>query len=97
MSRFGEKTLKDQSQAMADDEDFSKLSLEAKLQHKSWKARQSGYSDLQDTFKKLDLLDTDAWASYHEHLRTSISDSNQISQETAVSALFQFATVNVND
>jgi hypothetical protein len=75
------------------EDDFSSLSLESKLSHKSWKARQSAYSDLLDKFKVLDLQDTDAWASYHEYLRAAIADQNQISQEFAVAALFQFVNV----
>ncbi|KAI8910955.1 armadillo-type protein [Gorgonomyces haynaldii] len=72
------------------EEDFDQLSLQDRLEHKVWKARQSGYQELLKQFKSFDLEDKQSFEQYHDYLKNMVTDSNQIAQESGVACLLQF-------
>ena len=73
-----------------DDIDFTKLSLDERLHHKSWKGRLSGYKDLIKIFNKaIDENDPELrkyWNNPSE-FDAFILDANVVAQEQAVLAL----------
>lgn len=76
---------------MAEEEDFSKLSLEDKLQHKSWKARQLGYKELGTECCKWDP-DTQSheFRKYSSNIISMAKDCNAPAQETGLECVIKF-------
>ncbi|XP_021953812.1 protein mini spindles isoform X2 [Folsomia candida] len=65
-----------------EEQDFSKLSLEERCQHKNWKARVSAYDELTKTFQRID--DDKEWGKYGGWVRKFPTDSNAAAQEKAL-------------
>ncbi|AAS51096.1 ACL132Cp [Eremothecium gossypii ATCC 10895] len=76
---------------MTEDEDFTKLGLKQRLGHKSWKARQHGYQELERMFERSSVLEVagevSTWWEAPEHFGRFITDSNVVAQESAVGAM----------
>ncbi|KAK4053177.1 hypothetical protein OIV83_001912 [Microbotryomycetes sp. JL201] len=69
------------------DEDFVSLPVEQRLQHKSWKARLSAYTELCSVFSKTaDEHDAAFQQFTGQDVREWLRDSNAVSQEKAVDA-----------
>ncbi|KAL2913583.1 hypothetical protein HK105_206885 [Polyrhizophydium stewartii] len=75
------------------EEDFSKLALDDRLVHKSWKARQSAYDELAREFRIADPKDTAYFQRFQDNIKGMLSDSNQIALESGVAAVLEFVTV----
>lgn len=72
---------------MADEEDYSKLPLEERLVHKVWKVRQGAYTETISAFEKSRSENDPCFTPYRrssELLKTFISDSNVVAQESAI-------------
>lgn len=69
------------------DEDYSKIPIEERLSHKAWKARVDGYKTLiqefEDSRGETDLC-FDLLSSSPDLLRSMVTDSNVIAQESGV-------------
>ncbi|KAJ9059677.1 hypothetical protein DSO57_1038959 [Entomophthora muscae] len=76
---------------MAEEEDFSKLSIDDKLQHKSWKARVEGYEGLAKDLKKLDP-DSKAgeFRKYGAMMLQIAKDTNLPAQEAGMGCILSF-------
>ncbi|KAI0221669.1 hypothetical protein L0F63_000494 [Massospora cicadina] len=76
---------------MAEEEDFSKLSIDDKIQHKSWKARVEGYTELA---KELGKLDPDGqmgeFRKYGAHMVRIAKDSNLPAQEAGMACIMSY-------
>ena len=72
-----------------DEEDFSTLSIDDRIEHKNWKARQSGYTDLA---KKLRTLEEDdpAYIKYSYNIHKYVIDSNAAAQEKGLDVVTAF-------
>ncbi|CAG7828433.1 unnamed protein product [Allacma fusca] len=76
---------------MAEDEqDFSKLPLEERCTHKSWKARVAGYEELIKLFKRIDDEKSPEWSKYASIVRKLPMDSNAAALEKGLEAAFLF-------
>ncbi|AET38201.1 Stu2p Ecym_2478 [Eremothecium cymbalariae DBVPG len=76
---------------MAEEEDFTKLGLRQRLAHKSWKARQHGYQELEGMFSRCSLMNIPGEVSIYwqdaDLFSRFIVDSNVVAQESAMAAL----------
>ncbi|XP_074596153.1 msps cytoskeleton-associated protein 5 [Brevipalpus obovatus] len=72
-----------------DDEDFSKLSLNDRLEHKNWKARVSAYEDL---VKFFDIQDDKSgeFSKYMPYVKKIPIDSNVTAQEKGLAVVLSF-------
>lgn len=72
-----------------EEEDFSKLPLDERLSHKSWKARLNGYQQLQKQFQNAFPLPNEYVKYWSDpgHFHKYILDSNVVAQENALFAL----------
>lgn len=75
---------------MAQEEDFSKLSIEDKVNHKAWKARVMGYEEAIKHFKKQDDENSPEYNVYAGLLKKFVIDSNAAAQEKGVEATLAF-------
>ncbi|KAI8812683.1 armadillo-type protein [Cladochytrium replicatum] len=76
---------------MADaDEDFSGLPLPEKLVHKSWKARQQGYTELAKIFRTLDPTAEAEYKKWLEYIKKMLTDSHLAAQESGVAAVVDY-------
>ncbi|KAJ2850441.1 hypothetical protein IWW36_001879 [Coemansia brasiliensis] len=76
---------------MADEEDYSSLPLEQRLEHKIWKVRMKAYTDLAKEFKQLDPeREASKFAGYENLLAKMVLDSNMAAQESGVQAVIAF-------
>lgn len=73
---------------MAED-DFSQLSLDDRISHKSWKARLSAYKDLENIFKNDESTPT-----VLEHLKKACGDPHAAAQETGLNAVLCYISLN---
>ena len=75
------------------EEDFSALSIEARIAHKNWKARVSGYEALSKAFQ-LTVSESDpAFKPYinaPDTLKKIVADSNVAAQEKGVECVVNF-------
>ncbi|EJD44042.1 ARM repeat-containing protein [Auricularia subglabra TFB-10046 SS5] len=82
------------------EEDFNALPIEARLAHKNWKARVSGYETLSKAFQRSASEDDPAFRPYvnsGDVLKKIVLDANAVAQEKgldAVVALVKFAGEN---
>ncbi|TPX36658.1 hypothetical protein SmJEL517_g01345 [Synchytrium microbalum] len=74
----------------APEEDFSGLSLIEKLNHKSWRARNEGYVELDKLLKTLDLDAESDYRKYTDVVKRIPVDSNLIAQECGLTTLWTF-------
>lgn len=82
-----------------EEEDFSKLPLDEKLVHKSWKARMNGYQQLQKQFQSPFPLPNE-YAKYWSHpnlFHKYILDPNVVAQENALFALHSMFLKQIPD
>ncbi|KAI5480254.1 microtubule associated protein [Pseudohyphozyma bogoriensis] len=72
----------------AEEEDFTKLAIEDRLAHKSWKARLSAYDSLISLFRSTVSEDDPAFRPYLNGsvVKDWVRDSNAVSQEKGVEA-----------
>ncbi|KAJ3270590.1 Cytoskeleton associated protein 5 [Terramyces sp. JEL0728] len=70
-----------------EEEDFSKIDLQGRLAHKSWKARISGYEEIQKLLKQGETVDSG-------FILKAISDSNQIALEQGILATLEYSKTN---
>lgn len=75
--------------AMEDDE-WKKLSLEDRCQHKSWKARVSGYEDVTKLFQQIDDEKSPEFAKYLGLVKKFVIDSHMMGQEKGLEATLAF-------
>ncbi|XP_054706442.1 cytoskeleton-associated protein 5-like [Uloborus diversus] len=75
---------------MGDEEDFSNLSIEDSCQHKSWKARLSGYEKAADQFRLIDDEKSSEYLKYLGLLKKFVVDSNAVAQEKGLVAVLAF-------
>ncbi|KAJ2649380.1 hypothetical protein IWW40_003227 [Coemansia sp. RSA 1250] len=76
---------------MADEEDYSSLPLEQRLEHKIWKVRMKAYTDLAKELKQLDPeREASKFAGYESLLAKMVLDSNMAAQESGVQAVIAF-------
>ncbi|CAB0005062.1 unnamed protein product [Nesidiocoris tenuis] len=73
-----------------EEEDFSKLSIEERCAHKSWKARVSGYEDVAKIFRTIDDEKSPEWNKYHGMVKKFVVDSNVPAQEKGLDAVLLF-------
>ncbi|GIY61307.1 protein mini spindles [Caerostris extrusa] len=66
---------------MEEENDFLKLSIEERCQHKLWKARLSGYEDVTKLFQQQDDEKSPEFSKYLGLLKKFVIDSNAIAQE----------------
>ncbi|KAI8071463.1 armadillo-type protein [Gongronella butleri] len=69
-------------------EDFSKIPLQDRLQHKVWKARLSAYTELHDILRKT-VEDSDFY-KYEDALKGMVTDANAVAQEAGLNAVYEF-------
>lgn len=79
--------------ATDDSASFQTLSLDERLVHKLWKARQHGYNELESTFNKLSVArvaesGVNKYWKKPEIFTGYVLDSNVVAQESAVKALY---------
>ncbi|KAG8185075.1 hypothetical protein JTE90_029692 [Oedothorax gibbosus] len=77
---------------MADEIDFSKLSVEDRCAHKAWKARVSGYEESAKIFELQDDEKSPEYNKYLGLLKKFVVDSNAIAQEKGLVAVLAFVT-----
>lgn len=75
---------------MEEDNDFLKLSVEDRCQHKLWKARLSGYEDAAKLFLQQDDEKSQEFLKYLGLLKKFVIDSNAVAQEKGLSAVLAF-------
>ncbi|XP_015926242.1 cytoskeleton-associated protein 5 [Parasteatoda tepidariorum] len=75
---------------MEEDNEFLKLSVEDRCQHKLWKARLSGYEDSIKLFQLQDDEKSPEFTKYLGLLKKFVLDSNAIAQEKGLSAVLAF-------
>jgi len=77
---------------MAEEEqtDFTKLSIDERLQHKNWKARVSGYEQLVVTFNQADDDKASDFNKYASLLKKAPNDTNITAQEKGLAAVSAF-------
>ncbi|KNE72266.1 hypothetical protein AMAG_16753 [Allomyces macrogynus ATCC 38327] len=71
------------------DDDLLQLPLNERLNHKNWKARQSGFDELAQRYTS-SFPDDPIYAQYARDLPGAILDANMIAQEAAMSAVVAF-------
>eukprot|EP01135_Chromosphaera_perkinsii_P011858 Nk52_evm1s2514 gene=Nk52_evmTU1s2514 len=76
---------------MAEEEDFSKIPLEDRLVHKSWKARNSAYEECTKLFGQIDDPKSDEFSKYVNYLKKMVTDSNANALDKALGAVLVFA------
>nr|WAW84822.1 CKAP5/XMAP215 [Halisarca dujardinii] len=76
--------------AEEEQEDFSKLSTEDKVTHKSWKARVMGFEELTKLFKRIDDEKSPKFGPYTALLKKFVVDGNVFAQEKALEATLAF-------
>ncbi|CAF1056931.1 unnamed protein product [Didymodactylos carnosus] len=72
----------------ADDSEWQKLPADEKVQHKSWKARLSGYEECIRLFQTQDSEKSGEFSKYLGLLKKFAVDSNEIAREKALDAVF---------
>ncbi|GIY80106.1 hypothetical protein CDAR_186242 [Caerostris darwini] len=75
---------------MEEENDFLKLSIEERCQHKLWKARLSGYEDVTKLFQQQDDEKSPEFSKYLGLLKKFVIDSNAIAQEKGLAAVLAF-------
>eukprot|EP01137_Pigoraptor_chileana_P026176 Opistho-2@96748 len=75
---------------MGDEEDVSRLSLEDRLMHKSWKVRVAAYDDAVKEFTRADDPDSPDLLAYASLLPKIVADSNANAQEKSIDAVRAF-------
>ncbi|KAJ3348889.1 Microtubule-associated protein, microtubule dynamics during spindle orientation, partial [Allomyces javanicus] len=71
------------------DDDLLQLPLNERLNHKNWKARQSGFDELAQRYAS-SFPDDPIYAQYARDLPGAILDANMIAQEAAMGAVVAF-------
>ncbi|KAI9315486.1 armadillo-type protein [Dichotomocladium elegans] len=72
----------------SEEEDFKKLPVADRLQHKLWKARVSAYDELASLFRKT-VEDSDFY-TYESYLKKIATDANAVAQEAGLNAIYEF-------
>lgn len=75
---------------MEEENDFLRLSIEDRCQHKLWKARVSGYEDAAKLFHQQDDEKSPEFQKYVGLLKKFVIDSNAVAQEKGLSAVLAF-------
>ncbi|KAJ2714647.1 hypothetical protein H4R23_005740, partial [Coemansia sp. Cherry 401B] len=76
---------------MADEEDFSSLPLEQRLEHKVWKVRMNAYTDLAKELRQLDPeRESGKFGGFESLLGKIVLDGNMAAQETGLLAVIAF-------
>ncbi|XP_004343831.1 hypothetical protein CAOG_07107 [Capsaspora owczarzaki ATCC 30864] len=77
--------------AAPEEEDFSKLSLEDRLSHKSWKCRLQAYEETTKLISQMDDPASDKLARLLPAIRKMPLDANAVAQEKAMDTVYAFA------
>ena len=71
-------------------ENFSALSIEDRLEHKSWRARVSAYEQISKEFARADGPKSSIFREYMDCMRKAPAESNAAALDAALSALHSF-------
>ncbi|XP_023289884.1 protein mini spindles isoform X2 [Orussus abietinus] len=75
---------------MEEDIEYTKLPLEERCVHKSWKARLHGYEECTKTFRRIDDEKSPEWNKFIGLVKKFVVDSNAVAQEKGLEATLAF-------
>ncbi|KFO85503.1 Cytoskeleton-associated protein 5 [Buceros rhinoceros silvestris] len=75
---------------MGDDNEWMKLPIDQKCEHKLWKARLNGYEEALKLFQKIDDEKSPEWSKYLGLIKKFVTDSNAVAQLKGLEAALAY-------